>query len=97
MSSGALGLQTVPAAGLGPTLGSLHQPFELALHFRPFPEGARSRKLGWCRHWAHQTHGDAAPDSTRSSTADDRELPNPPKTPKKKQDQIRSHSCALPG
>lgn len=40
-TSGALGLQTAPAASLGPALGSLHQAFELALHFRPFPGGRK--------------------------------------------------------
>lgn len=46
MSSGALGLQTVPAAGLGPALGSLHQPLELALHFRPLPAGSKKQEAG---------------------------------------------------
>lgn len=86
MSSGALGLQTVPAAGLGSTLGSLHQALELALHFCPLPGGSKQQEVVWYRHWAHLMHGDAAADSTRSGTAGDRELPNPPKNPNKKQD-----------
>lgn len=45
VSSGALGLQTVPAAGLGPALRSLHQAFELALHFRPLPGGSKEQEV----------------------------------------------------
>lgn len=44
-SSGALGLQTVPAAGFSPTLRTLHQPLELALHFCPLP-GEREEEAG---------------------------------------------------
>lgn len=82
---------------LAPRWAPFIRPLNCPCIFARFLEGARSKKLVWCRHWAHLMHGDAAPDSTRSGTADDRELPNPPKVPNKKQDQTRSHPCALPG
>lgn len=45
-TSGTLGLQTAPAASLGPALGSLHQALELALHFRPLPRGRKEQETG---------------------------------------------------
>lgn len=42
--SGALGLEAVPAAGLGPALRSPHQASELALHFGPLPAGSKEHK-----------------------------------------------------
>lgn len=70
---------------LRPALAPRWAPFISPLNwpciFARFLQGARSRKLVWSRHWAHLTHGDAAPDSTRSGTVDERELPNPPKNP----------------
>lgn len=64
---------------LAPRCAPFIRPLNWPCIFARFLEGARSRKLVWCKHWAHLTHGDAAPDSARSGTADDRELPNPPK------------------